>query len=83
MFQSTKRNLFDFFRSAFFIFSQEKRSEVNQSHPDWRIGQVAQELGRQWKAITPELKKKYEDLAVEEKRRYEMVYKKNFVFLVL
>jgi hypothetical protein len=58
--------------SAFFIFSQEKRPEVSGGHPEWKVGQVAQELGRQWKSLTPEMKTKYDDMAATEKGRYEV-----------
>lgn len=61
------------FRSAFFCFSSVKRSEVSQAHPEWKIGQVAQELGRQWKDLTDDMKKRYEDMAQQDKGRYEIV----------
>jgi ABC-type transporter MlaC component len=57
--------------SAFFFFSQVNRQEIQQGHPEWKVGQVAQELGRQWKDLTPEEKKKYEDMAARDKERYE------------
>jgi len=57
--------------SAFFCFSQTKRSEVNQAHPEWKVGQVAQELGRQWKDLTDVQKKEYEAMASRDKSRYE------------
>ncbi|MCP9259474.1 High mobility group protein 1.2 [Dirofilaria immitis] len=40
--------------SAFFFFSHDKRPEVQQQHPEWKVGQVAQELGRFWKALGEE-----------------------------
>lgn len=58
--------------SAFFFFSQEKRPSVQQSHPEWKVGQVAQELGRQWKDMSEEVKKRYEEMAVKDKARYEV-----------
>jgi hypothetical protein len=56
--------------SAFFFFSNEKRPEVQGRHPEWKVGQVAQELGRMWKALTEEEKKVYEDRANNDKQRY-------------
>lgn len=56
--------------SAFFFFSNEKRSEVQAGHPEWKVGQVAQELGRMWKALTDEEKGVYEQKANMDKQRY-------------
>jgi mRNA-degrading endonuclease RelE of RelBE toxin-antitoxin system len=58
--------------SAFFFFSQVKRPEVQQGHPEWRVGQVAQELGRMWKDLTETDKKRYEEMVVKDKARYEI-----------
>jgi len=58
--------------SAFFFFSKVKRSEVQQAHPEWRVGQVAQELGRQWKDLTEPEKRKYEEMVTRDKSRYEV-----------
>jgi hypothetical protein len=58
--------------SAFFFFSQEKRQEVQQGHSDWKVGQVAQELGRMWKLLTDEQKKVYENMSTNDKARYEI-----------
>ncbi|VDK17657.1 unnamed protein product [Anisakis simplex] len=56
--------------SAFFFFSHDKRPEVQQQHPDWKVGQVAQELGRFWKALSDEDRMIYERKALEDKERY-------------
>jgi len=58
--------------SAFFFFSQVKRPDVQQGHPEWRVGQVAQELGRQWKDLTEAQKKVYDEMVVKDKARYEI-----------
>ncbi|KRX38035.1 High mobility group protein 1.2 [Trichinella britovi] len=57
--------------SAFFFFSNSKRAEIQQAHPDWKVGQVAQELGRMWKAIDEDEKRKFEDMAAKDRTRYE------------
>ncbi|KAM3723523.1 High mobility group protein [Dirofilaria immitis] len=56
--------------SAFFFFSHDKRPEVQQQHPEWKVGQVAQELGRFWKALGEEERAVYERKALEDKERY-------------
>jgi len=58
--------------SAFFFFSQVKRQGVSQGHPEWKVGSVAQELGRQWKDLTETEKKVYEEMAQRDKGRYEI-----------
>jgi len=54
--------------SAFFIFSNEKRSAIAKSHPEWKVSDVAKELGQQWGRCAD--KKKYEALASKDKERY-------------
>ncbi|KFD52701.1 hypothetical protein M514_06357 [Trichuris suis] len=61
--------------SAFFFFSHVKRPDVQQGHPEWKVGQVAQELGRMWKELDEEQKREYEDMAVKDKVRYEQEMK--------
>lgn len=63
----------NFLRSAFFFFSNEKRPEVQAGHPEWKVGQVAQELGRMWKALTEQEKTVYEEKANNDKLRYAEV----------
>lgn len=65
--------------SAFFFFSNEKRLDVQKEHPEWKVGQIAQELGRCWKALSEEEKAVYEKKAIEDKERYsqEMQQYKN------
>jgi high mobility group protein B1 len=56
--------------SAFFFFSNERRQSVQQAHPEWKVSQVAQELGKVWKDMTPEEKNVYEVKATDDKVRY-------------
>jgi N-methylhydantoinase A/oxoprolinase/acetone carboxylase beta subunit len=57
--------------SAFFFFSNERRPHVQQDHPDWKVGTIAQELGRCWKALSDEERSVYERKAQEDKARYD------------
>lgn len=50
-----------------------KRGEITGEHPDWKVGQVAQELGKLWKIMGDEEKKTYEQMAINDKARYENV----------
>jgi hypothetical protein len=56
-------------RTAFFIF-REKRSG-GEGQPEMRLPQVAQELGKMWKAMSDAEKKKYTDKAAAEKKALE------------
>ncbi|CCD83370.1 High mobility group protein 1.2 [Caenorhabditis elegans] len=56
--------------SAFFFYSQDKRPEIQAGHPDWKVGQVAQELGKMWKLVPQETKDMYEQKAQADKDRY-------------
>jgi len=55
--------------SAFFFFSDEYRNSIRQQHPDWKVGDVAKELGRRWEQCTN--KTKYEQKAAVDRDRYE------------
>lgn len=55
--------------SAFFLYSQEFRGQIKDEHPDWRVGDIAKELGKRWETCAD--KGKYEELARREKERFE------------
>jgi len=57
--------------SAFFFFSNERRSAISQEHPEWKVGAIAQELGKLWKSLTDVEKSVYERRASDDKARYE------------
>ncbi|TNN18587.1 High mobility group protein isoform 1 [Schistosoma japonicum] len=57
--------------SAFFFFCDEFRAKVRESNPDWKVADIAKELGRQWESCQD--KAKYELLAQKDKQRYEEV----------
>ncbi len=45
--------------TPFFVFSAEKRPEVKAAHPDWKVTQVASELGKMWGKLSDEEKASY------------------------
>lgn len=55
--------------SAFFFFCDEHRGKVKENNPEYKVADVAKELGRQWE--TCQDKAKYELLAQQDKQRYE------------
>jgi high mobility group protein B2 len=55
--------------SAFFFFSDEFRPVIRKQHPDWKVGDIAKELGRRWDECKN--KEKYEQKAAVDRERYE------------
>ncbi|KAL5111073.1 High mobility group protein DSP1 [Taenia crassiceps] len=55
--------------SAFFFFCDEFRQQIRDEHPEWKVGDIAKELGRRWEECTE--KAKYDTLAQQDKQRYE------------
>ena len=51
--------------SSFMQFSNEHRKEVQAAHPDFKITQVAQELGLMWHQLTADEKSKYNIIVIE------------------
>lgn len=56
--------------SAFFYYANDERAKVRAANPDFSVGEVAKELGRQWTELTETEKHKYEKLAEADRARY-------------
>jgi len=57
--------------SAWIYFSVKKREELKKKNPDLSFGQLSKMAGKEWKKISDAKKAKYEELAAEDKKRYE------------
>lgn len=57
--------------SAFFFYANDERAKVRAANPDFSVGEVAKELGRQWNELVEGDKLKYEKLAEEDRARYD------------
>jgi len=57
--------------SAFFWFCHDERPAVRSINPDYKVGDIAKELGRRWAEVSPDVKRKYEAMADRDKARYE------------
>nr|VZI47857.1 unnamed protein product [Spirometra erinaceieuropaei] len=55
--------------SAFFFFCDEYRPRIREAHPDWKVSEIAKELGKRWEGCTD--KSSYELRAQNDKLRYE------------
>jgi hypothetical protein len=57
--------------SAYLIYSQDKRAEVKQAHPDWKLTDTIKHLAMKWKDMPDAEKEVYVQKAGQEKKRYE------------
>jgi len=56
-------------RTAYFIFTDDRRPEVQKQHPGEGVAVVAKALGQLWGSLTPELKQVYQEKAASERER--------------
>lgn len=56
---------------AYMFFCKETRESVKEEHPDWGVTQIGKRLGELWKLVDEDDKKKFFDLAEEDKERYK------------
>eukprot|EP00357_Protocruzia_adherens_P022439 CAMPEP_0114994314 /NCGR_PEP_ID=MMETSP0216-20121206/13053_1 /TAXON_ID=223996 /ORGANISM="Protocruzia adherens, Strain Boccale" /LENGTH=377 /DNA_ID=CAMNT_0002358127 /DNA_START=103 /DNA_END=1236 /DNA_ORIENTATION=- len=63
--------------SAYMIFGKEIRQEVIETMPEAPVTEVMKEIGKRWGLLPDEEKEKYNELAAEDKKRYEEE-KKNY-----
>ncbi|CAF1007683.1 unnamed protein product [Adineta ricciae] len=64
--KSTKRR-----RSAYILFTLEKRKQLKLENPSLRPQEILIELGAQWKAADEQTKQHYQKLADAEKNKSE------------
>ena len=57
--------------SAFLFYSNDERPNVRAANPDFSVGEVAKELGRQWGELNENEKAKYEKQAEQDRARYD------------
>lgn len=57
--------------TAYMFYAQHERKNVNRDKPDAKFGEVGKIIGERWRQLDAEGKKAYEDMAVEDKKRYD------------
>ena len=57
---------------AYVFFTNEMRPKVCAEYPGIKFVDLGKVLGERWRALTPEEKKRYEDMAAEDKIRFQM-----------
>jgi len=56
---------------AFMWYSNDNRASIRVDSPNASVGEVAKVLSARWAVETPEVKAKYEQMAFQDKQRYE------------
>jgi len=51
------------------LFAKERREEIKKLNPEAKFGEIGKLLGEAWKGL--EDKTKYEEMAKEDKKRYD------------
>jgi hypothetical protein len=57
---------------AYVFFTNFMRPQVMSEYPGIKFVELGKVLGERWRALTPEQKKQYEDLAAHDKARFQM-----------
>jgi hypothetical protein len=57
---------------AYVFFTNEMRPQVLKEYPGIRFVELGKVLGERWRSLTPEQKKKFENMAAEDKVRFQM-----------
>lgn len=57
---------------AYVFFTNDMRPKVLQEFPGIKFVELGKVLGERWRALTPQQKKRYEDMAAEDKVRFQM-----------
>ena len=52
-------------------FVQVARPKINAQHPDMKFADIAKMLGEQWKSMSPETRRIYDEMAEKDKLRYQ------------
>jgi len=57
--------------SSFMFFANEKRPDLRKEFPTYKITEIGKKLGEMWKALTPDEKKKFDEIAQKDQERYQ------------
>ena len=58
-------------RGPFVYFTLDCRPEIIKEFPDIKFTDLGHLMGQKWRALTPDQKKKYQDLAEQDKTRFQ------------
>ena len=58
--------------TSYFLFTAEERPKIKAEDPSLSFGEIAKLIGQRWKEVDPEDKKRYEKIAEEGKKKYDI-----------
>lgn len=58
-------------KGAFICFSMEIAAQIRKENPEMSTGDVSKAVGTRWKELEDEKRKKYQEMAETDKKRYE------------
>ena len=58
-------------QSSYFLYCNERRVTLKKEKPELSMCEMTKELTKEWKALTEKQRKKYDDMQVKDKERYE------------
>ena len=58
-------------KSGFMFFSQERRKTLKEEQPNVSITDASKIIGAEWKKLTEEEKRPYDELAQKDRERYK------------
>ena len=57
--------------SSYFMFLNDRRKTVKDDHPNATMAQQTKIMTDEWKALTPQQRLKFDQMAAQDKQRYE------------
>lgn len=57
--------------NAYMIFCKERRAKLKEERPDLPFGKIGAKLGEMWRALPPEEKRPYENMASNDRDRHK------------
>ena len=57
--------------SHFLLFSKEERLKIKIENPSFSSGECAKELGKRWSVVSPEEKRRFQQLAEQARNKYD------------
>mmetsp|Transcript_3832 Transcript_3832/g.5974 ORF Transcript_3832/g.5974 Transcript_3832/m.5974 type:complete len:372 (+) Transcript_3832:159-1274(+) len=57
-------------RGSYVFFTLDERPKIVKATPEMKFTEMGHVMGERWRALTPEQKKKYEDQANDDKKRF-------------
>jgi len=62
-------------KTAYLCYAVAVRSQVQKDNPEMKFVDITRKISEQWKALTADERKPYDDMAAKDKERYEKAKK--------